>query len=150
MSSSGLDIFDRTLQATHIWLGEIAETLGPDRQLAWHALGSVTRALRDRVPVPLAAHFGAQLPLLVRGLYYDRWRPTEPQTWRSADEFFAVLAHEFEGLRPIAPAAAAKAVFQVLNHHMDPGQVRKMREALPEEVRTLWPAAKGKAFETAA
>src|SRR2546423_5270300 len=59
MSATGLDVFDRTLQITNIWLDEIMETLGPDRQVAWHALGAVLRALRDRLPLGLAVHLGA-------------------------------------------------------------------------------------------
>jgi len=75
MSTTGLEVFDRTLQITHIWLDEIMETVGPDRNVAWHALGAVLRSLRDRLPPELAAHLAAQLPLLVRGTYYDRYRP---------------------------------------------------------------------------
>lgn len=35
MSSAGLEVFDKTVQTTNIWLNEIAEEIGPDRQLAW-------------------------------------------------------------------------------------------------------------------
>src|SRR6266849_5468487 len=90
MSATGLDVFDKTLQATHTWLDQISTQIGPDRQLAWRVLGAVLRALRDRLPIGLAAHLGAQLPLLVRGLYYDQWRPSEePRQMRSRDEFLA-------------------------------------------------------------
>ena len=68
MSSTGLDVFDKTLQTTHQWLDDLMEELGPDRQVAWHALGAVLRALRDRLPLGLAAHLGSQLPILVRGV----------------------------------------------------------------------------------
>jgi uncharacterized protein (DUF2267 family) len=67
MSATGVDVFDKTLQTTNIWLDEIMEEMGPDRQLAWRILGAVLRALRDRLPPDLAAHLSAQLPLLVRG-----------------------------------------------------------------------------------
>jgi len=77
MSVTGLDVFDKTLQTTNIWLDEIMAKLGPDRQVAWHVLTAVLHALRDRLPVGLAVHLGAQLPLLVRALYYDQWRPSE-------------------------------------------------------------------------
>src|SRR5437660_480544 len=91
----------RTLQITNIWLDEIMETLGPDRQVAWHALGAVLRALRDRLPIGLAVHLGAQLPLLVRGLYYDQWAPSEQVLkQRSREEF---LAHVSDGLKNIRP-----------------------------------------------
>jgi len=72
MTATGLDVFDKTLQITNTWLDEIMSELGPDRHFAWHALGGVLRPLRDRLPADLAAHLGAQLPLLVRGLYYDQ------------------------------------------------------------------------------
>ena len=73
MSATGLDVFDKTVQTTNIWLDEIMARMGPDRHIAWHILGAVLRALRDRLPLDDAAHLGAQLPLLVRGLYYDQW-----------------------------------------------------------------------------
>jgi len=71
MSFTGLEVFDKTLQIAPVWLGE----MGPDRQRAHHALRAVRHALRDRLPLHLAAHLGAQLPLLVRGIYYDSWHP---------------------------------------------------------------------------
>lgn len=140
MPTAGLDVFDKTLQITHTWLDEINRQIGPDRQLAWHVLGTVLRTIRDRLPMDLAAHLGAQLPLLVRGLYYDQWDPQpQPERWRSAEEFCAHLSRDWTALRPIAPEKAARAVFHVLNHYVDPGQVTKVREALPETVRVLWP-----------
>ena len=75
MSTTGLDVFDKTLQTTNIWLDEIMDVVGPDRGVAWHVLGAVLRTLRDRLPLGLAAHLGAQLPLLVRGTYYDQFQP---------------------------------------------------------------------------
>ncbi|TMJ79725.1 MAG: DUF2267 domain-containing protein, partial [Alphaproteobacteria bacterium] len=49
MSATGLDVFDKTLQTTNIWLDEIMGKLGPDRQVAWHVLSAVLHALRDRL-----------------------------------------------------------------------------------------------------
>jgi uncharacterized protein (DUF2267 family) len=148
--SAGLEVFDKTLQTTHIWLDEIEDSIGPDKQVAWHVLGSVLRVVRDRISPGLAAHLGAQLPLLVRGLYYDQWRASEqPQKWRSADEFLGLIAKELASLRPVNAENAARAVFQVLNHYIDPGQVAKVREALPEDVRRLW-RSDGTAAQSAA
>jgi uncharacterized protein (DUF2267 family) len=110
MSATGLETFDKTLQTTHLWLDEIMEALGPDRQVAWHALGAVLRTLRDRMTVELASHMGAQLPLLVRGLYYDQWKPSVvPKKWRSRDEFLEIVSAELSGIRPVNPEEAAKA-----------------------------------------
>src|SRR5438445_6568624 len=128
MSSTGLDVFDKTIQTTNTWLSELMETLGPDRQVAWHVLGGVLRTVRDRVPLNLAAHLGAQLPLLVRGAYYDQWRPSEnPQNWRSRDDLFARISTQLGSIKPVDAAEAALAVFRVLNHHVDPNQIEKIR-----------------------
>ena len=140
MSATGLDVFDRTLQTTHIWLNEIAEVLGPDRQLCWRTLGAVLRALRDRLPLDLAAHLGAELPLLVRGAYYDQWRPAaQRDKTRTLEPFLERIADDLSDLRPINTQNAVRAVFSVLSRHIDAGQTAKVRDALPEAIRKLWP-----------
>ena len=45
MSTTGLDVFDKTLQTTNIWLDEIMDVVGPDRGVAWHVLGAVSENL---------------------------------------------------------------------------------------------------------
>ncbi len=111
-----------------------------DRHTAWHVLGAVLRALRDRLQVGLSAHLSAELPLLVRGLYYDQWRPSEEKLkQRSLAEF---LEHVSDGLvdtKPIGSVEASRTVFAVLNRHIERGQIEKVRQALPAEIRDLWP-----------
>jgi uncharacterized protein (DUF2267 family) len=142
MSTTGLDVFDKTLQTTNIWLDEIMQEVGPDRQVAWHALGAVLRALRDRLPVDEAAHLGAQLPLLVRGLYYDQWHPAgKPEKIRRQEEFIARVNEDLSDTRPLDPRDAARIVFQVVARHVAPGQCAKVEQALPQEIRLLWPDA---------
>jgi uncharacterized protein (DUF2267 family)/osmotically-inducible protein OsmY len=140
VSSSGLDVFDKTLQTTHIWLDELMEEIGPDRQVAWHVLGAVLRRIRARLPIELAAHLGAQLPLLVRGAYYDQWRPrSQPDRSRSLDEFLEDISWEVRNTRPVNVREATRAVFRLLSRHIDRGQVENVREAMPSEVRAIWP-----------
>ena len=139
MSATGLDVFDKTLQTTHVWLNEITDVIGPDKQVAWHVLGAVLRTLRDRVPLHVAVHLGAELPLLVRGLYYDQWRASDqPERYRTLDEFLGRVTEQLRATRPVNPADATRAVFAVLSRHMPEGQLRKVWEALPEDVRALW------------
>jgi uncharacterized protein (DUF2267 family) len=78
MSATGLDVFDKTIQTTNIWLNDIMEAIGPDRQIAWHVLGAVLRALRDRIPIELAAHLGSQLPILIRAPITTSGSPAPP------------------------------------------------------------------------
>ena len=142
MSANGLEIFDKTLETTHVWLKEIMADLGPDRQDAWKVLSVVLRKLRDRLPLGLAAHLGAQLPLLIRGIYYDQFEPSKlPTECDSREEFVAEVAEWLSDIRPVDPDEAVRSVFKVLSHHVDPGQIAKVREALPRSLRQSWETA---------
>jgi uncharacterized protein (DUF2267 family) len=138
MSASGLDVFDKTLQTTNIWLNEIQEELGPDRQVAWKVLSVVLHKLRDRLPVPLAVHLGAELPLLVRGVYYDQFQPSKQPTDWDRDEFVAEVQRWLSDIRPVNADQAVRTVFAVLSRHLPAGQIAKIRDALPEKLRQSW------------
>jgi uncharacterized protein (DUF2267 family) len=140
MSGTGLEVFDRTLQTTHIWLDEIIDELHTDRHTAWHVLGAVMRPLRDRLPPALSAHLSAELPLLIRGSYFDQWRPgAETLKMRSLPEFLERVSDGLRDTKPIGSMDAVRTVFSVLDRHLDHGQAEKVRQALPEEIRALWP-----------
>ena len=143
MSATGLDVFDKTLQTTHIWLNDIIEVIDPDKQVAWHVLGAVLRTLRDSVPMRVAVHLGAELPLLVRGLYYDQWHAPGrmDEKPRSLEEFLAPIGEHLRTTRPVNVRGATQAVFQILSRHVNRAQIEKVRQALPEEVRKIWPGS---------
>jgi uncharacterized protein (DUF2267 family) len=137
MSATGLDVFDRTLQTTHLWLNDIGAMLGVNRTRAWNVLGAVLRALRDRLPPVLSANLAAELPLLVRGAYYADYRPElQPADWRTADEFLDEV--DFHLFGPILADDAAEAVFDVLSSRLPEGICDKVRSALPPDIRRLW------------
>jgi uncharacterized protein (DUF2267 family) len=139
MSATGTTTFDKTLQTTNMWLSDIMQDHGPDRQLAWHILGAVLHSVRDRLPIDVSAHLSAQLPLLVRGTYYDQYAPARVgSSERSQDAFLAQIKQELSMSRPINIEEAARTVFRVLNHYLDPGEVAKVRKSLPADIRALW------------
>jgi uncharacterized protein (DUF2267 family) len=136
MSSTGLQVFDETLHKTNVWLKEITQMLGSDRHHAYQALRAVLQA----------AHLGDQLPMLVRGIYYEAWHPAgKPERIRSREVFLAQIGEQFPPTRPVDPENAARAVFQVLENHVAPGEIRDVLQVLPEEIRTLWPQPKQQA-----
>jgi uncharacterized protein (DUF2267 family) len=142
MSTTGLSVIDSSLQRTHAWLDEIMADLGPDRTFAWHLLGSVLHAIRDRLPIELSSHFSAQLPLVIRGLYFDQWSPgASVKPGRTLDAFLHDVGHGVENLRPTNPAVASQAVFRVISRHLSDGELRKVRDSLPKPVRESWLAA---------
>jgi uncharacterized protein (DUF2267 family) len=141
MSATGVAAFDSTLQTTHVWLNEICEEMNwpRDSQRAYHALRSVLHALRDRLRPEEAAGFAAQLPLLVRGTFYEGWHPAgKPVKARSADQFLAPVVDAFRGEPPARPADVARAVFTVLKRHVTAGEVADVIAALPGDIQALW------------
>lgn len=139
MSANGLEVFDKTIQTTNSWLNEITEVLGPDRQLAWKVLSTVLHKLRDRLPVDVAAHLGAQLPLLVRGVYYDQFQPAkQPSSCRDLDEFVAEVQEWLTDVRPVNAKDAVDAVFAILSRHVPEGQLVIVRNSLPGSMRDRW------------
>ena len=142
MSATGLEVFDKSLQTTNIWLDEIMDVIGPDRHTAWKVLSTVLHKLRDRLQPDLAAHLAAQLPLLVRGAYYDLYEPAkQPTDVHTAQDFVAEVEDWLADTRPLDPELAVVTVFGVLERHLSAGQIEKVRQALPKGIRDLWPDA---------
>lgn len=142
MGLSANELFDETIQKTQVWLNELRDELEwdhPPGVLA--ALRAALHTLRDRLSLGEAAQLGAQLPLLVRGLYYEGWRPAgEPWKERHREAFLARLKHEMHGYaEKKEPEAVARAVFLVLSRHVSEGEIEEVRQLLPAEIRDLWP-----------
>lgn len=116
MSRSGVAVLDRTVQGTNVWLRIVAEQLHfEDRHHAYVALRAVLRALRDRLPPEVAAHLGARLPILVRGVYYEGWHMTgKPMKDRSVQEFSDHVLKELSPQFPMDPLTVVRGVFETL------------------------------------
>jgi uncharacterized protein (DUF2267 family) len=141
--STGITAFDRTVHTTHVWLGDLMSELGwEDRHRAYAALRAVLHALRDRLGVNEAAALGAQLPMLIRGFYYEGWHPHgKPLKERKKDEFLAHIRADFRQDPTFEAEPVARAVFRLLAHHVSGGEVETVKSTLPEEIRSLWPDA---------
>jgi uncharacterized protein (DUF2267 family) len=139
--STGLDVFDTTLQKTNLWLRDIMDALGwDDRHKAWEGLRATLHALRDRLAMEEAVHLGAQLPLLIRGAYYDGWRPAEtPHKERHLEAFLAPLRRQFRNDPRVEAEEVARAVFKVLADYITAGEIDDIRHVLPKELNALWP-----------
>lgn len=141
--STGLPVFDTTVQESNAWLNAIEARLPPcDRQQAYAAFRAVGHVLRDRLPMEAVLGLSAQLPMLLRGVFLEGWRPVEGALdVRSADDFGAEIERRFPPAFPRRGVEAAEAVFRVMVDHLDPGESRKLAERLPRSLRALWPAA---------
>ena len=134
-----MEPFRRAVQKADEWTHELKRELGTDDlEHAWLALGAVLHALRDRLTVMEVAQLGAQLPVLVRGLYFAGWDPGRKQEReRRKEKFFEEIQECFPN-PDVDAKAVALAVFAVLDAHVSPGELDDVRNLLPKPVRELW------------
>jgi uncharacterized protein (DUF2267 family) len=141
--STGLDVFDTTIQKTNLWLKDLMWELGwEDRHQAYEGLRVTLQTLRDRLTSEEAAQLGAQLPLLLRGTYYEGWHPTgHPTKERHLTAFLVPIRAHFHNDPRVDAEALARAVFKVLANYVSVGEIQDILHALPKELQDLWPAS---------
>lgn len=142
MSAGGLEGLDHTVQLTHVWINDLDARLGWDnRPRAYRLLKAVLHALRDWLPLNEMADLAAQLPELLRGVFYEQWRPAAAPSrkHRTKADFLARIDQSFKSDPIDHTAQAVVAVLELLSEKITAGEVADVRHALPEEIRTLWP-----------
>ncbi len=133
-----VDVIDTTVQKTYRWIDEISEELGGvGRREAYRDLRAFLQTLRDRLTVDLAGELGAQLPMLVRGIYYEAWDPSRAPVKMRAEEFVEVFIERAVLPPEREPLAALKAAARVLGRHVSEGETENVRLSLPTEIRLL-------------
>lgn len=134
-----LSIISRSVEKAHIWVNEVAEGLGTDdRDQAYRVLRAYLHALRDRLPVNEAAQLAAQLPELIRGIYYENWKPAAtPVRYRDLADFLDRVAAEAVLEGETSASYAVSAVSAVLRRHVSAGEIEDVRSILPEELRPI-------------
>lgn len=135
-------VWESALHKSNAWLQELAGELGwSDPHHALLALRSVLHALRDRLPPNEAVQLAAQLPLLIKGIYFEGWHPsTTPYRTRTRADFLARVQPPLQRGVPGADAEfVTRAVFRLLVDHVSNGEIEDVRGLLPAELVALWP-----------
>lgn len=140
---SEVSVFSKTEQKTMHWINGVASSMGStDSQRSYKILRAVLHATRDRLVPDEAVQLGAQLPMLVRGFYYEGWHPHDkPKRYRHKAEFLAEVKKDVPDLDDVQLERAVTAVFETLESEMSGGELEQVRHALPAELRELWPVS---------
>jgi uncharacterized protein (DUF2267 family) len=141
MTMTGLDVFDTTVQQSNRWLkAMMSEMVTEDRHAAYVALKATLQALRDRIGPGNAVHFGAQLPLLMRGVLFENWHLADtPSDERTAEAWVARVEHYLPRTSGIDPHYAACAGLATISEMVDEGEMRKLMRILPHPMAELFP-----------
>ncbi|NDU77701.1 DUF2267 domain-containing protein [Actinomadura sp. DSM 109109] len=138
MTFTGIHGLDRSIDTTNRWIADVAAAFGTeDRRFAYRVLRAWMHTLRDRLTVESSAHLAAQLPELLRGVFYDGWSPGHMPRKEGLREVTVHFAEHAGIGRGDVPKAAA-IVTGVVSSKMAPGGVDQALWKLPEELRSLY------------
>jgi uncharacterized protein (DUF2267 family) len=139
MSEQGLEVIESSTQKTHEWIAGIAEAAHMEKRDAYKALRAVLQTMRDRLPLNDAVHFAAQLPMFLRGLFFEGWQPSSVPIKMSREEFLAAIQANIITDQAVDPLRITEVVFSVIMTHVGVGEMEKIKHCFPKEMQTLWP-----------
>jgi uncharacterized protein (DUF2267 family) len=139
MATDRVGIIDHSVEKAHVWLNELGAELGSeDHRYAYRVLRAVLHAVRDRLTVDEAAQLAAQLPELIRGIYYEGWDPSRtPARYHGSKPFLDRIAAEARLAGDSEASYAAEAVMDVIRHHVSAGELEQVLGMLPPGVRAV-------------
>jgi uncharacterized protein (DUF2267 family) len=133
-------IVARSVEKTNVWLDELAAELGTaDRKSAYQVLRAFLHALRDRLTVEESAQLAAQLPELIRGIYYEGWQPAKtPEAYSDIESFLQRITDQAPMHGETEASYAAGAAARVLRSHVSSGEIEDVLATLPPAIRAVF------------
>ena len=140
MSALGLKIIDTAVHDANAWINEVDyRTDWGNKQRSYRLLRQVLHVVRDHLSADEAAQLGAQLPTLIRGIYYEGWNPSKtPVTERKPEGFIARVQEAFETDALGDAEHAIAAVFDVLDAHISEGEMDQVRVTFTKKIRAIF------------
>jgi len=128
-------------EAVNEWVNELDETLGwEDKDKSFQVLRATLHALRDVLPISEVAQLSSQMPILIRGIFYEEWKPSKSASELHEAKAFVQHVHDIIPNDRIGdPERAVTAVFLLLNMRITAGEISDVRANLREGLRKLWP-----------
>jgi uncharacterized protein (DUF2267 family) len=142
MAETGYSSFTTTVDKTNHLLKQIEQAYGwpkERRNQSYAALRAVLHALRDRLTVEEAAQFGAQLPMLVRGIYYEGWNPTDVPVKMDKEKFLARVRKEFPYELKGDIEHLIETVLNALRIYVTEGEWDDIKSSMPKELAKILP-----------
>jgi uncharacterized protein (DUF2267 family) len=139
MTDLGMDTLDTAVQKTNTLLNDIERDLGwkGRKHQAYNLLRAVLHTLRDRLPLEEAVHFGAQLPMIVRGFYYEGWNPAKVPIKMDREEFVSRVRQKFIFDSDKSMPELIKIILAHVFIHIDPREAIHLKKVLPKDLQEL-------------
>lgn len=142
MTDVGYAALNTTVDRTNEVLRQIETAYGwtkERRNQSYAALRVVLHALRDRLTVEESAHFAAQLPVLVKGIYFDGWDPSAIPAKLDREEFLQRVRREFRYEIEGNIEGLVSTVLQALDRYVTAGEWEDIRSMMPKGLASVIP-----------
>ncbi|SCL22199.1 Uncharacterized conserved protein, DUF2267 family [Micromonospora pallida] len=142
MANEPNSVFESSLDKTNLILKDIEQAYGwskDRRNQSFAALRTVLHLLRDRMPVQECVEFSAQLPVLVRGVYFDGWDPSNVPVKLNRDDFLFEVRQGFPFDTEGGPEQVVQVVLDTLRRHVTQGEWDDVRATMPSDLARMIP-----------
>jgi len=137
----GIEELNIAVNAAEEWINDLMRRLGwSDRGRVYLVLLASLHALRDAVARDEAVYIGAQLPPLLRGLYYEGWHLSTRPATRSRAAFLERIHDGVHRDPGVDAEEVARAVFALLAARLPAAEVEAAKAATPGQLHNLWPS----------
>ncbi|WP_030490940.1 DUF2267 domain-containing protein [Micromonospora chokoriensis] len=142
MADAMISAFESSLDKTNLILKDIENAYGwpqDRRNQSYAALRTVLHLLRDRLPVDESVEFAQQLPVLVRGIYFDGWVPSDVPIKLNRDDFLYEVRQGFPYDAKGGPERVTQVVLDTLRRHVTQGEWQDVKDTMPEDLAVMMP-----------
>lgn len=142
MASNPYSTFETSLEKTNLMLKDIEEAYGwskDRRHQSYAAMRTVLHLLRDRLPVQESVEFSAQLPVLVRGVYFEGWDPSLVPIKLNRDDFLYEVRQGFPYEVEGGVESLVRTVLNALRRHVTQGEWEDVKSNMPKDLSTIMP-----------
>jgi uncharacterized protein (DUF2267 family) len=132
--------FEKYCNETKSWLTDIAEIMRVPERTDWalSALKAVLHTLRDRTPLEEVFHLSAQLPVMIRGIYLEAYKPTGKPVKMNSEEFMQQIKKRMGPAVEVPVAEVLRAVLTVMYERTSAGEMDDIRGNMPKDIKKLW------------
>ena len=106
----------------------------------YHLLRAVLQSLRDQMSVHEAAHFSAQLPLILRGAFFEGWNPHVQQLKGVTKEDFLQIVKgrlSHAGLPKFELEEGVLTTLNVIKNHISSGEMNDLVSVVEPSLKTF-------------
>ncbi|MGV8948126.1 MAG: DUF2267 domain-containing protein [Candidatus Paracaedibacter sp.] len=135
-------ILENNIHQTMDWIYAIEEACRWDEEnqkKAFTALRAVLHEIRDLLPLERAAQLSAQLPIVIRGIFFENWHPRYiPVQEIKKNDFLEAIAQSLYPYQDMNVEETTKGVLQVLGEKLPSGELENIIQYMSKEIQELY------------